>query len=558
MGTLPAAGIERLAERASAGAWTGAALMLLTGVFYSPLGLLQSYHWTISNGFMFGWLWWLPRRRWPWVFAGIIATRVCNRALSYHWSGLRGGPFLGYWNDIWQFLLGIVSEPFLVATGVCLLQAWRMRAGNATSLTALARLHVAALLSALAVSAKDLAYVCHGGYVADVRLAIVSNPVPIGDASAGPLLAFFSLSHVLGNFVGIMLLAPFALWLGSGDQRTGTARIAAAALQGLLPVLFVFMLVGRLQSGSQLADVLKLLLMAAVMVFALRHGWRGAAVAVLAASVAIVVEEYLGQPTIGPVWWQAFLAITGAMALLMGAAVDDLRGQARQLQRAHDEERRLLGRLREAALNIMRVEDQERRRLAGELHDEFGQNLAALQTQIKLAEPDFDAIGRRGIVNRLMDMTRAMRGNIAGVLEALRPPALDELGLYGALDRGALRHLAENAGLHYELLLEGDARLLSALDDTHRVAAYRLVQEAVTNVVRHARASRCRVRLRCNRRHGVLWLFLDVQDDGIGLTGGLRSGNGLRSMRDRITALDGRLHFGGPPGMRVHALVRQG
>ena len=151
-----------------------------------------------------------------------------------------------------------------------------------------------------------------------------------------------------------------------------------------------------------------------------------------------------------------------------------------------------------------------------------------------------------------------MRQNLGAVLERLRPAALDELGLFAAIDTGSIRRLAEGANLHFELQLQGDARLLALLEDTHRIAAYRLVQESVTNIVRHAYAHRCTVRLRIERRRQALWLFLDIRDDGIGRGPAPRAGSGLSGMRDRVIALDGRLHLRDrKPGLRVHALLRQ-
>ena len=84
------------------------------------------------------------------------------------------------------------------------------------------------------------------------------------------------------------------------------------------------------------------------------------------------------------------------------------------------------------------------------------------------------------------------------------------------------------------------------------------MQEATTNTVRHARASHCSVRLRVNRRHGQLYLVIDMRDDGIGLAGAPRFGNGLQGMHDRIQALNGSLELRNlQPGLRVHALLRQ-
>jgi signal transduction histidine kinase len=132
----------------------------------------------------------------------------------------------------------------------------------------------------------------------------------------------------------------------------------------------------------------------------------------------------------------------------------------------------------------------------------------------------------------------------------LRPPALDELGLAGALYEQAARYGA-TPGEADGLVIRVDAAGLPArLPAAVEVAAYRIAVEAMTNVVRHARARRCQVRL---------WLdgglHIEVSDDGVGLPAAFEAGVGFRSMRERAEELGGTCQIQRAPagGSQVRA-----
>jgi signal transduction histidine kinase len=135
--------------------------------------------------------------------------------------------------------------------------------------------------------------------------------------------------------------------------------------------------------------------------------------------------------------------------------------------------------------------------------------------------------------------------DIRRLVEGLRPPALDELGLGGAIEQAALR-LCAGSRLHVDV----DVAELPALPAATEVAAYRIVTEAVTNVVRHAAATRCEVSIDI---HGP-WLAMSVRDNGTGfLDGAASAGNGLQTMRERVDEVRGRLRVCGQDGTLVEA-----
>lgn len=200
----------------------------------------------------------------------------------------------------------------------------------------------------------------------------------------------------------------------------------------------------------------------------------------------------------------------------------------------------LLETVREAQHRLVLAREEERRRLRRDLHDGLGPQLAGLTLQVdtlrnrlrlREADPDQELVAlRREIQATVLDVRR--------IVEGLRPPALDELGLAGAID-----HLVDRvSGPHLEVLVEVApvGRLPAAIE----VAIYRIAQEALTNVVRHASASRARIVLQAQGAG----LELEISDDGSGTPTPRRGGLGLSSMAERAEELSGRLVVEGRPG----------
>ncbi|MCK2220583.1 sensor histidine kinase [Actinomadura sp. ATCC 31491] len=185
---------------------------------------------------------------------------------------------------------------------------------------------------------------------------------------------------------------------------------------------------------------------------------------------------------------------------------------------------RMTAALRRSRERILTAREEERRRLRRDLHDGLGQSLTGMAMSINAARRT--ARTSPGDAERLLAGLNAgmeaVRADIRELVYGLRPPALDELGLAGAVE--------ELAGTPVEVSGE-----LAGLPAAAEVAAYRIVQEALTNARKHARATRVAVAL---RREGAL-LRVTVTDDGVGLSPDARPGVGLHSMRERTAELGG-------------------
>ncbi len=205
--------------------------------------------------------------------------------------------------------------------------------------------------------------------------------------------------------------------------------------------------------------------------------------------------------------------------------------------------------------HLVRAREEERRRLRHDLHDGLGPTLASVAMGLdaaatKLAD-DADLAGL------LRDLDRALQDAIADIrvlVQGLRPPALDDLGLVAALreqahDLSARSLRADGGSLHIEVVTEP---ALPPIGAAVEVAAFRIAVEGMTNVMRHAAASRCTVRLTAapngdaSRAHE--FLHLRVEDDGRGIDLDGRIGVGFESMRNRAAELGGELRVERRPG----------
>jgi signal transduction histidine kinase len=235
-----------------------------------------------------------------------------------------------------------------------------------------------------------------------------------------------------------------------------------------------------------------------------------------------------------------------AAVLLLGDAVRSRRGWAREVAerlRAVDEQREL-----EAARRL----EEQRLLIARELHDVMAHTIAGISVQAGVAaEVLDDAPGEaRAALRAIREQSRDAVDEIAATVGLLRGGGADapRVPAPGLAQLDGLVRMADGAGVDVDVSLGGSARPLPPAVD---LTAYRIVQESLTNVVRHARASRARVRIDYER-DGIQ---LRIEDDGRGRANGFAPGHGVLGMRERATALGGDV-VAGPvagSGFRVRA-----
>ena len=190
--------------------------------------------------------------------------------------------------------------------------------------------------------------------------------------------------------------------------------------------------------------------------------------------------------------------------------------------------------LRASRERLVTAREEERRRLRRDLHDGLGPQLAGFTLRLDAARNLLrrDADRAASLLQDLADRTQDAVSDIRRLVDGLRPPALDELGLVAALRHYSTQ--SENGGPRITIEAANELPTLSAAVE---VAAYRIATAGLTNVVRHADAATCVVRIAVDQPTG--FLCLEVVDDGRGLPAQVRAGVGLTSMRERAEELGG-------------------
>jgi signal transduction histidine kinase len=239
----------------------------------------------------------------------------------------------------------------------------------------------------------------------------------------------------------------------------------------------------------------------------------------------------------------AMLGITLGVGVLLAAfTIRRTLHLEKELQKRYEEGARARGELQDLSARLVSAQEEERRSISRELHDEVGQSLSALLMEAGNAAarmPDASADLRRH-VESIKKLAEASVNVIRNMTLLLRPSMLDDFGLVPALEWQA-REVSKRTGLRVHVTAEEAS---GELPDQLRTCIYRVVQEALHNCARHSQARSVKVIVR-QEDHKI---FLSVEDDGHGFDAGRVRGLGLVGMEERVTHLGGAFEVRSKPG----------
>lgn len=478
---------------------------------------VSTYYWFLPAGLRFACLWWVPRRLWGWLalseFTAILAVVLLSNEGYQTWPG---------------FALGVFA-PWLIHAGVVLVAQrgvehrlpdtpWRM----VRMILAMAS---AAGLTAIALNVMST---LEGGTVAQHEREQV-------------------IAFAVGDFIGMLIVTPIWLHLASSRRRDMGWRPLAELLGLFIPMLAVLLLVPALRPQVLVYACVLALVPMVFMVY--RHGWEGGGWALALTSIAVYVLGEVFGAQVGRDVLQLFLGVVGAVILMLGAAVRALRSTRDILfsrnaaLAAQAQEMRALGE------RLVRAQEDEQRRIAQELQSELEPGMAALGTRLGLLARTPLEPAQMAAIDSLRGLVQDIHASMRDALLRLRPLLLERQGLESILRGGPLRDLLADAGVRYELNLQG---ALERLDPDTQSALYRICQEAVTDCVRRTRAQAFVLDLRAGQ-DGAPGATLFISYDG-----DVRSearDAALPATRDRVLALGGSYRCHAADG-RVDHYVR--
>lgn len=346
---------------------------------------------------------------------------------------------------------------------------------------------------------------------------------------------------LLAAFTGGILLVPFIYLVYEYlkqqtlrnllDQSAPTPPLRAS----LLIWCSLFFAIGisiQLTIAPEMERLLLIFVFLPNVFMAYKFGWQGGVLAAILGSLMITVTRQASGAFHDLRELELFLSTQALLGIGLGIAISRQQQLAQRLQRYRVQLEQELKTRRQLMERLVHTEEGVRKEIARELHDEIGQNITAIQIQAMLINRSAPSPAAQSAADQISTLSQLIHQTTRQLLRQLRPPVLDEM----TLDK-ALYHLAaEFSFAERDIDFQLDYRLSQhPLDDTITFTLYRLVQELLNNINKHAQAQHIHISLL--QENDVI--TLDVRDDGIGIPERVHEGLGLRGIEERVRALGG-------------------
>ncbi|RJX67186.1 sensor histidine kinase [Vibrio sinensis] len=354
----------------------------------------------------------------------------------------------------------------------------------------------------------------------------------------------YALEGAVSAITGGILLAPFFYLLYDYLRRQiwqplsptlvhQEVTLRPSALLWCL-LFFCIGLIAELTLLEQMQPLTLLIFLLPNIFMAYRYGWQGGVLASVMNSILLATARQVTGSFDSNLELQSFIATQAFIGLGLGIAISRQYMLAQKLHFTNIELAKELDNKQQLARQLVHVEEEIRKSIARELHDEIGQNITAIQIQAMLAKRLSTTPQSEQIAETTNNLAMRIHTSTRQLLTQLRPLALDEMGLESAIRQlvGEMRFEERNVDFRLNFGIYAER-----LDEVTSVTLYRIVQELLNNVCKHAQATQVQLSLVPGDR-----FCLELRDNGIGLPSNWRhKGRGLVGIEERINALGGTM-----------------
>lgn len=453
-----------------------------------------------------------------------------------YWPALTVGFTLGQISYVWYFydvplddlpyrLVSSASREFLILTPLILAKLCKVR------------LDIQTVKSAVTVIFVAISY----RFIRSMLIILPSDSQNkyrhIADQDRFEMM----LAHQLGGIITtlIMLLLAFhAKTIYQHFNKLLTREVGTLMVQ-LSFCLCVF--IGAYVLEPKSLYLLRMLAIFPLIWFSYRYGALGALSYASLTVITLLVNVYGVNETELLLTTQLYIISYSVLALLLSAFVTELNTSKTALLDQNKELIELSTLTQNLATKVVNVQESERSLLSQELHDDIGQNLTALKTNIAILEKKTsNHVELAPTITRLQNVSSHMYDSVYRLMHWLRPRLLDELGLAVALKSELFSEHLNEAGITYRCNINGP---IDSLSDDFKIAIFRICQEASTNAVKHSLATEFSINITYQLNH----LKLIISDNGIGLpkqkTSAAKGGFGVSGIVERACVLNGKSLF---------------